>query len=140
MVEIEKNGNSVLLRSPSSQDEVGSVITAFSDHLKLQGISDSSISRAIVVLRELLVNAIKHGNRFNDAYPVTIGVHKLEKNQVKILVKDFGRGFDYRTLDTSLPENPRRIHTRGYRLIKAFSDSFEFNREGNEVTAYVSIS
>ncbi len=140
MVEVLKDENTVLLKTPSSQNGVGSVITAFSDYLKQQGISDHSINRAIIVLRELLVNAIQHGNKHNAAYPVTIGVRKLEQNKVKILVKDYGRGFDYRSLDTRLPENPRKIHTRGYRLIKAFCDSFEFNREGNEVTAYVSIS
>jgi anti-sigma regulatory factor (Ser/Thr protein kinase) len=94
MVEIVKNGNSVLLKTPSSQDGVGSVITAVSGHLKQHGISDHSVSRAIIVLRELLVNAIKHGNRHNAAYPVNIGIYKLEQNQVKIFVKDYGRGFD----------------------------------------------
>lgn len=138
MIEIENSGDSIVLKTPSSRNQVGDVISTFSDFLLEKGISGYSVNRAIIVLRELLINAIEHGNRHNKAFPVTIGIDQLNESKVKISVKDLGCGFDHSHLDTAIPDNPKRMHSRGFRLVNAVTDSFEFNREGNEVTAYIS--
>lgn len=119
---------------------MGDAVTVFSDFLRVHQVSESGIEKAIVVLRELLINAMKHGNRYNRSYPVTVKINQLNNRRFKISVEDLGNGFDYKSLDTRLPENPREFKSRGYKLIKAITDSFEFNKKGNQVTAYISTS
>ncbi len=138
MVEISNPSKCFKLKTASCPSHVGQVISNFSDFLRIHKVSNQSINQAIIVLRELLVNAIKHGNRYNKAFPVTICVNQIQENRFKISVTDFGAGFDYKSLDTKLPENPKEIKTRGFKLIKAYTDYFEFNQEGNRVTAYIS--
>jgi serine/threonine-protein kinase RsbW len=129
-----------MFETSSSPSEMGDVMMVFADFLRLYKVSESGIEKAIVVLRELLINAMKHGNRYNRSFPVTVKINQLNRKRFKISVKDLGNGFDYQSLDTDLPDNPRGFQTRGYKLIKAFTDSFEFNQKGNQVTAYISTS
>lgn len=138
MIEIKENERSILLKTSSSREQVGEVISAFASFLEHRQLEQHSINKAIIVLRELLINAIVHGNKLNKIYPVIIGIDQLQDNRLKISVKDLGQGFNTRMLETALPENPRQMHARGYRLVNAVSESFEFNQTGNEVTAYIS--
>lgn len=138
MIEIVKSDTSLKLKIPSSMVHIGGVITTFSGFMRFHKVSEESINQAIIVLRELLINAMGHGNRYKAMAPVSIIVDRLDVKRFRIMVRDVGGGFDYESIDTSIPENPKAIKQRGYRLIKAFSDSFEFNKKGNRVTAYIS--
>jgi len=89
------------------------------------------------VLRELLVNAITHGNRDIPNGVVICSIEEVDPFRFKIAVEDQGEGFDYADLDTALPENPRRLGDRGYKLINALSDTLQFNEKGNRITAYI---
>ena len=92
----------------------------------------------IVVLRELLLNALIYGNRKNPELIVLCTVTKQENHQFKITVEDEGSGFDYTNINMSIPDRPQHLRKRGYVLINALSDRIEFNEKGNRVSAYVS--
>jgi len=123
---------------PSSVASIGSAIQKLNRFLKSYGVSELSTTEATIVLRELLVNAITHGNKGNDSVPVSITIEHLRGNEFKIVVEDMGNGFNYAAIDTGIPENPRAIPNRGYALIKTYTDHFEFNDRGNRVAAYFS--
>ncbi len=135
---VEDEKSSIELKTPSSLRHIGTAISAFNLFLKKYGVTDTSASQATVVLRELLVNGMKHGNRYNTAYDVHTRIEHIQGKKFKIEVEDRGGGFDYESIETVIPEDPRCIHKRGFILIKAYSDRFEFNKKGNRVTAYIS--
>ncbi len=140
MINLIKNSDSIIFQTPSSPSEMGDAMAAFTEFMRFHNVTDSGIEKAMVVLRELLINAMKHGNRYNRSFPVTVCINQVNREQFKISVKDLGNGFNYQSLDTNLPDNPREVKGRGYKLINAYSDSFEFNKKGNQVTAYISTS
>ena len=58
----------------------------------------------MIVLRELLLNALIHGNKNVAERHIKCRIEKLEKARLK--VEDEGSGFDYQNLDMRLPETP----------------------------------
>ncbi len=138
MTQMTVQSDSLSLKSKSSIAEVGPVIQSVVHYLRDHEVSSSLINQISIVIRELLINAMKHGNGFHSEDSVIVCISSVEHNRFKIEVQDSGDGFDYQKLEMSLPENPREIQNRGFRLVKAYSDSIVFNQKGNKVTAYVS--
>lgn len=124
---------------PSSVASIGSAIKKLSRFLKNYKVSELSTTEATIILRELLVNAITHGNKGNDSIPVNIVIEHIRGNEFRIVVEDMGNGFNYAAIDTGIPDNPKAIPNRGYALIEAYTDRFEFNDKGNRVAAYFSV-
>ena len=92
-----------------------------------------------IVLRELVTNAVTHGNKSDPNRSVGLYLNRCENGIIKLTVEDEGEGFDYAALDLSLPEEVTRIRKRGYKLINAFSEKLEFNGKGNRVTVYLKL-
>lgn len=92
-----------------------------------------------VVLREMLLNAVMHGNKLNPGAYVRCAIEYMERDQVRITVEDGGDGFDYRSLDMRLPDEPKCTCRRGFPLINALADHLEFNEKGNQATAFVTL-
>lgn len=88
-----------------------------------------------IVLRELLVNAVEHGNQRDAGRKVIGSVERLGASRYHIVVEDEGIGFDYHGLDMTLPEDPKHVQDRGYTLINALTDQLEFNEKGNRIMA-----
>jgi len=126
-------------RLPSSTQSIGPAIQELNRFLKRYNVSELSTTQATIILRELMVNAITHGNKGNAAFPVNVLLEHVKGNTFKIVVEDMGSGFNYAAIDTCIPDNPKSIPNRGYALIKAYSDHFEFNDKGNRVEAYFSV-
>ncbi|TFG65378.1 MAG: ATP-binding protein [Spirochaetales bacterium] len=93
--------------------------------------------RGLLVLRELLVNAGIHGNRRDSEKKVHYSIHCFPEGGFEISVEDEGAGFDYKSLDTRIPENPRLISKRGYVLINALSSKVRFNQAGNQIRVFI---
>ncbi|MBN1309395.1 MAG: ATP-binding protein [Chitinispirillaceae bacterium] len=98
------------------------------------GYPDESIRKMKIVLTELLVNAIVHGNRRDRTKRVSIG-HTIDRGRAVISVMDEGEGFDPSILsDPTLPENLDRPWGRGLFIVRHYVDSITFNSTGNRVT------
>ncbi|MDM8515171.1 ABC transporter substrate-binding protein [Desulfobacterales bacterium HSG16] len=89
-----------------------------------------------LILRELLINAVEHGNRNNPEKQIVCNILQMQNSLFKIIVEDEGNGFDYEALNMSIPENKYQVRKRGYPFIKAFSEEIEFNAAGNRITVY----
>ena len=74
--------------------------------------------------REILINAIVHGNRFDPAKKVTLRL-SFEHECLLIDVLDEGEGFRLDAVpDPKLSENRERLSGRGIAMAKAIMDEF----------------
>ncbi len=90
-----------------------------------------------IVLRELLANAVIHGNSGEPLKIVRCSISDLGRGRFRIEVRDEGEGFDHRAINMDLPENPARLRRRGYILIKALSEKIDFYDHSSRVIVYV---
>ena len=81
---------------------------------------------------EALVNAIKHGNRYDPHKTVRVSC-KVSPECVQIQITDQGEGFDPQTVpDPTREENLGVPHGRGILLMRNFVD-VQYNDTGNQV-------
>jgi len=137
MLTLDRGENAITFRIPSEISLIESVLHGAEAFLKESGAQDTG--GPDIVLRELLNNAVVHGNGNEPNSTVVTRIERVGDSRCKIVVEDEGDGFDYHALDMTLPEDPRRIRDRGYTLINAFSDQIEFNDKGNQVTVHLSL-
>jgi anti-anti-sigma factor len=93
-----------------------------------------------IVLRELLINAIEHGNLGIPERPINLVIMEIGSGRFQITVQDEGTGFDHRRLNLMIPDDPRKVRGRGLSLVHELSEKVEFNRQGNGVTVTLSIA
>ena len=134
-LEMEKKADTLLMKIPTQQSSAWAVIDSCKAFMDELGVFDTL--GIIVVLRELLNNALVHGNRGDMKNKVLIQIEYLKNSSFKIVVQDEGAGFDYHSLALELPEDPRKHRTRGYALINSLSSKLEFNDKGNRIAAIV---
>ena len=101
------------------------------------GFDEDDLMKIGMAVRESMVNAVVHGNRYNAHKKVRLLVtHSRERFTIRI--SDEGEGFDFESLpDPLAPENLMRTSGRGIFLIRSFMDEFEMRHrdpQGTEVT------
>ncbi len=78
-------------------------------------------------VRECMVNAVVHGNRYSSNKKVHLDIERSEDSLI-ITVGDEGEGFELSSLpDPLAPENLLRQSGRGLLLIGAFMDEFDLH-------------
>jgi serine/threonine-protein kinase RsbW len=101
------------------------------------GVAEDDLHKIAMAVRESMVNAVVHGNRYSAHKKVRLSVSKGPREFV-VRIADEGEGFDYENLPDPLArENLLRHSGRGIFLIKAFMDDFQVRRlepRGSEVT------
>lgn len=124
---------------PSSFEFVNEMVIEILEVLKLKGINDiHDLFRINFVLRELLNNAVEHGNVFNMNKNVFCKVES-DYEILRFYVKDEGEGFDLATLENELIEvnDTPSQRTRGFSTINALG--FTLKSENNVVVAEISL-
>jgi serine/threonine-protein kinase RsbW len=101
------------------------------------GFDEDELMKIGMAVRESMVNAVVHGNRYNAHKKVRFRVsHSPER--FTIVIADEGDGFDLANIpDPLAPENLMRTSGRGIFLIRSFMDEFEMRHrepQGTEVT------
>jgi anti-sigma regulatory factor (Ser/Thr protein kinase) len=119
---------------PSELHLAGEVIQAATAYGRQFGVNPYRLS---IVLRELLRNAIEHGNDGDCDRVVTCTVACESDDSLRVTVRDEGQGFDFSQLDYTLPENGERLEQRGFILVNAYAARLAFNDTGNEISAYL---
>ena len=80
-----------------------------------------------MAVRELVVNAVVHGNRYNKNKKVHLDIERSQERLI-ITIGDEGQGFDLNSLpDPLAPENLLRQSGRGIMLSRAFMDEFDLH-------------
>lgn len=86
-----------------------------------------------LALEEALINAIKHGNKFDHAKKVRIEATVTDE-QTQICIEDEGEGFERTQVpDPTAEENLHRLHGRGILLIEAYMNEVTWQRGGRRV-------
>ncbi len=133
---LDKEDNSrKTIEFPSDKALLTDVISSCRVFLRKQGMAQTA--RALVVLRELLLNAITHGNLNDPSKHVTCDLSGSSDDMLAICVTDEGKGFNPALFDMTLPDDPREIRKRGLIIVNALSEKIEFGAYGSQITAYL---
>src|SRR3984885_11172931 len=104
---------------------------------KKAGIEEDDALSLGMAIRECMVNAVVHGNRYNLNKKVHLTISRTPA-QLVIRIADEGEGFELEELpDPLAEENLLRHSGRGIFIIRAFTDDFHIRRltpSGTEVT------
>ncbi len=86
------------------------------------GFDEDDLMKIGMAVREGMVNAVVHGNRYSGNKRVRFSIaHNAER--FSITIADEGEGFDFENLpDPLAPENLLRTSGRGIFLIRSFMD------------------
>ena len=100
------------------------------------GFGEEDLDRIGMSVRECMVNAVVHGNRYNSKKKVRLSLSRTPQ-RLTIRIADQGEGFD--PVDVPDPvagDNLLRQSGRGVFLMKTFMDEFAVRRleSGTEVT------
>lgn len=127
------------MRIPSSPDAVHSAIEEI-----LSGLGDGLTTEAYydlkLILSELFVNAMIHGNKSDPARNISVE-YFFRHGKVRLTITDEGGGFDPAGVcDPLAADNILKISGRGLFLVRSLADSLEFNETGNSVTVEKDLS
>jgi serine/threonine-protein kinase RsbW len=91
------------------------------------GIEEDDLGQIGMAIRETMVNAVVHGNRYNAKKRVHLSVETTPSSLI-VTIGDEGEGFDMNALpDPLAEENLLRQSGRGLLLIRAFMDDFDLH-------------
>jgi serine/threonine-protein kinase RsbW len=91
------------------------------------GLDEDDQHQIGMAVRECMVNAVVHGNRYSAHKKVHLDV-TTGPDRIAITIGDEGAGFDMSSLpDPLAPENLLRQSGRGILLIRAFMDEFDLH-------------
>jgi serine/threonine-protein kinase RsbW len=92
------------------------------------GVPEEDLPRIGMAVREAMVNAVVHGNRYNANKRVHLDIHR-DRQRLIIGITDEGEGFDPAALpDPLAEENLLRQSGRGLLLMRAFVDEVDIRR------------
>ena len=101
------------------------------------GFDEDDLMKIGMAVREAMVNAVAHGNRYNANKKVRLSL-SLSGGRFTIVIADEGEGFDFENLpDPLAPENLLRTSGRGIFLVRSFMDEVQLRHlesGGTEVT------
>ena len=116
-----------------SVDKAETIAVGAAKHL---GITEDDEHEIGMAVRECMVNAVVHGNRYSAHKKVHLSV-RTAPDHIEIVIGDEGSGFDLNSLpDPLAQENLLRQSGRGILLIRAFMDEFDLHQRpggGTEV-------
>jgi serine/threonine-protein kinase RsbW len=117
--------------------DVASTIDLILDYIRIDhSVGDDIIFEVKVVLNELIVNAICHGNNC-DENKATYVTFKLINSYLYVSVKDEGAGFNHKlSIDECIDytNNECCEHGRGLVIVQQLCSKVKFNMCGNKVS------
>jgi serine/threonine-protein kinase RsbW len=119
----------------STLDSVDVAEAAVLKAAERSGFGEDDLSKLGIAVREAMVNAVAHGNRYSAHKKVHLIV-AAGPDRLKIRIEDQGDGFDLGSVpDPLAQENLLRQSGRGLLLIRAFVDEFRIERAQPNGTA-----
>lgn len=116
----------LLYTIPAALGEIETVCEKVVASLKIRNIG-CHLDGVILVIREALTNAVKHGSRHGGDLEVVFSL-KRRANALILKVADQGAGFDWRAHQGRAAKSGR-----GLELLRMYSDIVSFNEQGNEI-------
>ena len=111
----------------STLESVDSAEQIVLEESKALGLDEDDLYRVGIAIRECMVNAVVHGNRYNSRKKVHLKVERTA-DKLTIVVRDEGDGFDPKAVPDPLDsENLLRGSGRGVMLMQSFMDEFQIS-------------
>jgi serine/threonine-protein kinase RsbW len=109
------------------------LVQLVSDHVgQMAGLDEDAVHWVGVAVRESVINAIKHGNRLDEAKQVTVEfafVPPHDPTQLIVSVTDQGEGFEVEGVANPLdPENLLKSSGRGIFFMRSFMDDVSLHK------------
>ena len=118
---------------PSRTSEGKRIVDGVLRQLEAENWFPHEIFGIHLAMEEAMVNAIKHGNRFDDDKSVQVVV-KLSADRFYLQISDQGSGFRMEEIpDCTKDENLEKSSGRGIMLMRNFMNRVEYNSSGNSV-------
>ncbi len=123
----------------STFEAVHATVGEIMEQLKLVDLlnRDVLLFRVNFMLREILNNAVEHGNKFHDEKKIHIEV-LLEDSRLITRVKDEGEGVSFGMSHENNMDNILRERQRGINLVRQYQ--FEIETEGTEVRVVLDLN
>ncbi|WP_022663082.1 ATP-binding protein [Paucidesulfovibrio longus] len=134
---IDRDENGISLELPSDLRLVDQLVEDVRGFAKECGVERAP--GLGLILRELVNNAIEHGNRSEQERKVGVRIESAGPMRFKVVVEDQGAGFEYESLDLRLSEDPNQERNRGLPMVNAYADELVFDKGGTRATAYVTV-
>lgn len=113
----------------AARDVVGELL----EQAQAAGYSEGVCFAIRLALGEALINAVKHGNRFDPAKKIKVCA-EVSRRRASVSVADEGEGFDPAAVpDPTADENLEKPCGRGIMLMRTYMDEVVYNPRGNEV-------
>jgi serine/threonine-protein kinase RsbW len=103
-------------------------------------IEEYTLFELKVILNELILNAIKHGNKNDCSKPIKVLAGLTKSDNAVVLVEDSGKGFDYNCIMNSNQDGSEiddicnlKETGRGILIVKNLSNRMKYNYKGNRV-------
>ena len=142
LINMEQNvqaGNLYTLQLPSKEESITLLEELIENIADTYNVGEDTFANMMTCLNEALINAIKHGNKFDATKKVIVNAD-VDHKRLIWTVTDEGEGFDYVHLpDPTSPENLESLTGRGVFIIKHLADQCIFNTKGNEVELHFKI-
>jgi len=118
---------------PSRLEAIPKATQKMFDFLKHIELNDSDRFDLRLCFEEILINAIKHGNKLKKDVSARVIIN-IDGDRIQVIVTDQGPGFDYKELrDPTTEDNIRAYSGRGVYLVKHLMDELKYNEKGNRV-------
>src|SRR5712692_4791573 len=135
--DMDRRSQTINLVLDSTLDSVDKAERAALDLARESGFGEEDLDRIGMSVRECMVNAVVHGNRYNSHKKVRLSLSRTPE-RFTIRIADQGEGFNPDDLPDPLSgDNLLRHSGRGIFLMKAFMDDLQVRRlepTGTEVT------
>jgi len=126
--------STVELRIQSSLDYADLVENLTNNLTAMAGCDSEHAYFIEMAVREVLINAIRHGNQFDLHKPVTVQF-RFDAARFEVQIDDQGQGFDFEHLpDPCDPANLLKSSGRGIFLVRSFMDDFSLTYIPNHGT------
>jgi anti-anti-sigma factor len=139
MFKFTENDIGMLCEFSSNISLIDRAISAMRMYLSELSITEESFGNIELVSRELMLNAIEHGNESDITKTVSLSVAKKSEGALFVSVKDEGEGFDSAKLNYGALNDYRAERSRGLAIVNSYSDDIQFSDSGNTVTAIITL-
>ena len=114
---------------------------------KNSGMDEEKFDGFMTCLKELILNAHRHGHKYDETKTITIKYLDLG-DRISLSIADEGPGFDHKALLASVNDKDAASAARdryqaggfgglGFKLITGLADELSYNESGNQVTFVV---
>ncbi len=119
---------------PSAISPMHVVLDYLMKRVEKLGVISPEQSNLFIALDEAFVNAVKHGNKFDEQKLVRISA-EVSSKEARFTIEDEGEGFDVNNIPDPLdPANLFKTSGRGVLFIYNIMDEVKYNDRGNRLT------